>query len=102
DQEADNEFINLLKKANAFYCPTLMREVSTFVYGDKPAFLSDPFLLKDVNQSELARAKEEPFQEAMRNNKSAQWYKDHLPVAMRNLKRVFDSGVPVAMGTDTG
>ena len=38
----------------------------------------------------------------MRGNKAANWYKEHLPVAMRNLKRVSDAGVPVAMGTDTG
>ena len=30
------------------------------------------------------------------------WYKEHLPVAMRNLKKVEDAGVPVVMGTDTG
>src|SRR5206468_410769 len=26
----------------------------------------------------------------------------HLPVAMRNLKKVSDAGIPVVMGTDTG
>jgi imidazolonepropionase-like amidohydrolase len=102
DEDVDGEVISLLKKNNAFYSPTLMREVSTYVYADKPAFLNDPFLLKDVNQGELARAKEAPFQDAMRSNKAAQWYKEHLPVAMRNLKKVADAGVPVAMGTDTG
>jgi len=38
----------------------------------------------------------------MRHDKSGMWYKEHLPVAMRNLKRVEDAGVPVVMGTDTG
>ena len=38
----------------------------------------------------------------MRNDKSGMWYRDHLPVAMRNLKKVEDAGVPVVMGTDTG
>jgi len=79
-----------------------MREVSTFAYGDQPAFLKDPFLLKDVNQAELTRAQDPQFQESMRNNKGAQWYKEHLDVAMRNMKRLLSTGVPVAMGTDTG
>ena len=42
------------------------------------------------------------FQETMRNDKSGTWYKEHLPVAMRNLKKAEDAGIPVAMGTDTG
>jgi len=102
DEELDQETIGLLKKNKAFYTPTLMREVSTFVYGDKPAFLTDPFLLKDGNQAEMAKAQEPAFQEAMRNDRNGIWYKEHLPVAMRNLKKVEDAGVPVVMGTDTG
>jgi imidazolonepropionase-like amidohydrolase len=102
DQELDNETIALLKKNKAFYCPTFLREVSTFIYAEKPAFLSDPFLIKDVNQAELAKVQEPQFQEAMRNNKAAMWYKEHLAVAMRNLKKLDGTGVQVVMGTDTG
>ena len=102
DEEIDGEFLSLMKKNGAYYCPTLMREVSVFAYGDKPAFLTDPFLMRDGNKAEITKAQDPAFQEAMRNDKSAQWYKEHLPVAMRNLKKAFDAGVPIAMGTDTG
>ena len=102
DEEIDGETIALLKKNRAFYTPTLMREVSTFAYGETPAFLNDPFLLRDGNQTEIVQARDAAFQEKMRNDKAGQWYREHLPVAMRNLKHVEDSGVPVVMGTDTG
>jgi imidazolonepropionase-like amidohydrolase len=102
DRDVDDETIALLKKNNAFYTPTLMREVSTFIYAENPAFLRDPFLLKDGNQAEIAKARDPAFQQQMRNDKSGVWYKEHLPVAIRNLKKVEDAGVPVVMGTDTG
>jgi CubicO group peptidase (beta-lactamase class C family) len=102
DESIDNEFLALMKKNRAYYVPTLMREMSTYVYGDNPPFLNDPFLTRDGNQTEMARAREAAFQENMRNDKAGQWYKEHLPLAMRNLKKAFDAGVPVAMGTDTG
>jgi len=102
DQEVDEETIGLLKKNNTFYCPTLMREVSTFVYADAPAFLNDPFFLRDANPAEAAKARAKDFQDSMRTNKAAQWYREHLPVAMRNLKKLEDSGVQIVMGTDTG
>jgi imidazolonepropionase-like amidohydrolase len=102
DEEVDGEFIALMKKNSAYYCPTFMRELSTYVYGEKPAFLSDPFLTRDGNQAEMAKVREPAFQESMRNDKGGQWYKEHLPVAMRNMKKAFDAGIPVVMGTDTG
>ena len=102
DQEVDQETIALLKKNRAFYTPTFTRELSTYIYAEKPAFLSDPFLLKDGNKAEMAKAQEPAFQEAMRNDKNGMWYKEHLPIALRNLKKVEDAGVPVVMGTDTG
>ncbi len=102
DEEVDGEFLALMKKNGAYYCPTFLREVSTYVYGEKPAFLKDPFLTRDGNQAEIAKAGDATFQESMRNDKNGQWYKEHLAVAMRNLKKVHDAGVPVVMGTDTG
>ena len=38
----------------------------------------------------------------MTNSKSAQRYKAALEVANRNLKKLSDAGVTIAMGTDTG
>jgi hypothetical protein len=69
DEEIDAGTIALLKKNGAFYCPALMYEVST--YADRPAFLDDPFLLKDVHRAALMRAPDPQFQENMRASKSA-------------------------------
>jgi len=102
DFEIDDETIALLKKNKAFYCPTLTREITTYIFPEKPAFLSDPFLLKGGDPVELARVKDAAFLEKMRSDKSGTWYKEHLTVAMRNLKKLSDAGVPIVMGTDTG
>ena len=102
DYDVDDETIALLRKNNAFYCPTLMREGSTFVYAEKPAFLNLPFLRKEADPAELAKVEDPAFQETMRNDPAGKWYREHLPVAMRNMKKLEDAGVPVVMGTDTG
>jgi imidazolonepropionase-like amidohydrolase len=102
DMDIDDETIALMKKNNAVYCPTFTRELSTYVYGEEPPFLKDPFLLKNADQAELAKVHDKAFQEKLRNDPGGKWYKEHLPVAMRNMKKVFDAGIPVVMGTDTG
>src|SRR5437870_2628604 len=46
DAGVDQELIGALKRRNVCYCPTLTREVSTFVYETEPAFFTDPLFLK--------------------------------------------------------
>ena len=102
DADVDDQLIAALKQRDACYCPTLMREVSTFVYESTPAFFDDPFFLKHVDPKVVATLKEPARQDAMRKSTSAQRYKAALEVANRNLKKLADAGVTIAMGTDSG
>lgn len=102
DRDVDDDFINLMRARNIPYCPTLTRELSTFVYESTPAFFKDPFFLAEADPAVIASLNEPADQQAMRASKSAQGYKAALPIASRNLKRVADMGIPIAMGTDTG
>jgi imidazolonepropionase-like amidohydrolase len=102
DKPVDDEFIALLKQRNIPYCPTLTRELSTFIYEDTPAFFRDPFFLREANPQVVAMLQEPQNQEAMRKSKSAQAYKAALPTAEKNLKKLSDAGVPIIMGTDSG
>jgi imidazolonepropionase-like amidohydrolase len=102
DREVDAEFITLLKERHACYVPTLMREVSTYVYGSRPAFFDDPFFQR-YGDTAVVRALQDPGRQArVRRDRAAQTYRRALVLAKRNLKRLFDQGVLIAMGTDTG
>jgi imidazolonepropionase-like amidohydrolase len=79
-----------------------MREVSTFVYESTPDFFADPLFLAHADTSWVRTLREPARQQAMRTSTSAQRYKAALEVASRNVKRLADAGVPIAMGTDTG
>jgi imidazolonepropionase-like amidohydrolase len=102
DQEVDQEFIDLMKQRDVSYCPTLTREVAVFTYSETPSFFSDPFFLKEADPAEIARMSDPKHQEAVRSDPSAQWYKQHFPIAMHNLKALSDAGINIAMGTDGG
>ena len=102
DRELDDEAIALLKDRNVCYCPTLTREVSTFVYEDVPEFFEDPFFLKDADPAVLSTLKEPERMQKMKESQAAQAYKKALEQANANLKKAADSGVTIAFGTDTG
>ena len=102
DADVDADFIAKIKARGVCYSPTLMREVSTFVYESTPDFFADPLFLSHANKEWIATAKDPARQQAMRTSASAQRYKVALEVAKKNLKKLSDAGVPIAMGTDTG
>ena len=102
DKEVDDELINLLKEKDACLCPTLTREVSTFVYEDVPEFFSDPFFTKEADPAVLEQLKDPERQKSVQASKSAQQYKKALEMASANLKKLVDAGVTIAFGTDTG
>ncbi len=102
DLDVDAALLATLKQKGICLCPTLMREVSTFVYESTPPFFKDPLFLAHADKQQLTTLQEPARQDAMRKSTSAQRYKAALEVASRNVKRLSDAGIPIAMGTDTG
>jgi imidazolonepropionase-like amidohydrolase len=102
DQEVDDEFITRMLERNVCYSPTLMREVSTFVYESEPAFFRDSFFLAEADSAVIAALLDPARQGRVRQDRAAQTYKRQFAVAKRNVKRLRNAGVRIAMGTDTG
>jgi len=102
DKDVDDATIAMLKRRDVCVCPTLMREVSTFVYETTPPWFSDPLFVKYTDKQTIEQLKEPARQEQMKNSRAAQRYKVALEQASRNLKKLSDGGVTIAMGTDTG
>lgn len=102
DLPVDDAFIHLIKDRNVGYCPTLTRELSTFVYGDTAEFFSDPFFLREYDRETIRPLLDPLRQEQVRLSQSAHTYKQQLPIAYANLKTLSDHGIPIIFGTDSG
>lgn len=102
DLPVDEELITLARQRDVCYAPTLMREVSTFVYESTPGFFSDRFFLRGADRATMEGLQNPARQAQVRASKTAQRYKIGLEQASRNLKTLKDAGVRIAMGTDTG
>ena len=102
DTDVDQELIDGLLEHDVCYVPTLVREVSTFVYADRPEWFDDPFFLANADMGEVERVSQPGFMERMASSRSAAAYRVALRQAQRNLKLLHDAGVRIAMGTDAG
>ena len=58
DQAVDPAFVSALKSSGRCYTPTLMREVSTFVYESTPDFFADPLFMKHANPEWVANGRD--------------------------------------------
>jgi imidazolonepropionase-like amidohydrolase len=103
DQDVDQELIDLMKRNNVAYIPTLTRDLSVFVYETEPAFWQEPFFKKGLYryQTEVDILKDPKLQMETRNSQAAQNIKTALQQANENLKTLQDAGITIAMGTDT-
>ena len=102
DQDVTDEFIGALGESGACYVPTLTREISTFVYAERPNFFDDPFFMERANREQLARVSDPDFMAAMADSEAAAAYREGLVQAMKNLRKLVANGAAVAFGTDSG
>jgi imidazolonepropionase-like amidohydrolase len=102
DRRVSDEFVQAMLDSGVCYVPTLVREVSTFVYAGRPAWFDDPFFLEAANRSEMARVSQPDFMARVAASPSAAVYRKGLDQAEENLRILLGSGVPIAFGTDSG
>ena len=104
DRDVDAELVSELVRLDVGYIPTLTRCLSVFLYETTPAFFDDPFFLRGAGayRADMEQIRDPAVQERVRASPQAQNAKRMLAQAARNLKRLADGGVTIAMGTDSG
>jgi imidazolonepropionase-like amidohydrolase len=103
DKPVDAELIAAMKKNGAWQqAGTFTREVSMFAYATPAPFLDDPFFTKLASPKAIATLKSAEYQKRVNADPENMMYKKFLETAKQNFKKLFDSGVKVGFGTDTG
>lgn len=103
----DEEFLTLARRGGAFYVPTLMvpdgyRQVAArhFEPDRQPLACVDPATRAKALATDTVAPKQRPTAAAVaeRTARTERFFAQGLA----NLKRVHDTGIPVALGTDAG
>lgn len=102
DAPMSADLLGMMAADEVCLTPTLTREVSVFVYGERPDFFDDPFFLEHADPEVLEELQDPERQARVRASEAADWYREGLQVALDNLILAHEAGVPIAMGTDSG
>jgi imidazolonepropionase-like amidohydrolase len=107
DADVDDEFIALAKRNKAIYCPTLFVTMgyqyalsNTWQPTAAEKRFADPQIVASMH--DLEKIPKEMIPERVARLMSQPPSPKPSAVALGNLRKVWDAGIPVAMGTDAG
>jgi len=102
DASVGEELIRMMREREVCLTPTLTRELSTFVYAERPDFFDDPFFLAEADPAVLEALEDPERQAQVQASEAARYYREALPTAKENVRLLHEGGVGIAMGTDSG
>jgi imidazolonepropionase-like amidohydrolase len=103
DKAVDSDFIESIKGRGAWYVPTLGLDESFYIYAEHPEWLQQPFFRRSLQPSLAAQLNDPAWRaKVLADTKTLAAQKQALATNMKNVKALFDAGVNIGFGTDSG
>src|SRR5215467_1522596 len=102
DREIDDQLIAAMKEKNVFLAPALTTAEAKFIYADKPNWLGEQ-TMREVYPAQLsAYLTDTVTVNKFKRNESLGALRQEYATASKNLKKLADGGVKIALGTNSG
>lgn len=102
DAEIPAPLLAEMKQRHITYIATLSLDEFATAYSDDPQWLNDPFFRNALEPGVYEMITSERYKQAQSTSKPFAAEQAALPIALKNVKKVYDAGIPVALGTDSG
>ncbi|WAC13703.1 amidohydrolase family protein [Dyadobacter pollutisoli] len=102
DKEVDTDLLNKMKQKNVIYIPTLSLDEYQFAYAGNPDWIRDDFFKASLEPGVLEMITEKGYGEKIKNSPDYPRNMAAFKTAKINLKKIYDAGITVALGTDSG
>jgi imidazolonepropionase-like amidohydrolase len=102
DQVVDDGFIQAMKEHKVWYVPTLTVDESFFVYAGQPEFMNSTFFQQAAGPKLQARLDAPGYADKINQDAQTAQHRKDFEIGQQNLKKLFDAGVNVGFGTDSG
>lgn len=102
DEEIDDALLKKMKEKNIVYIPTLTREIFEFIYAENPSWINEDFFKRSLEPGVYEMLTSPEYINNIKTGAGYTRNKKGLEMAIKNLKKIYDAGIMVVMGTDSG
>ncbi|MFT8417627.1 MAG: amidohydrolase family protein [Acetobacter sp.] len=102
DKPVPPSFVQTLKDRGIWYIPTLELDEATTAWADQPAWVHTPFIVAGLSQPLYQQVNSPTWQRDNKTGAKAEFARTSLAMNLQNLKTLWDSGVKIGFGTDSG
>jgi imidazolonepropionase-like amidohydrolase len=102
DSVIDDELLQEMKAKQVIYIPTLSLDEYSYIYARKPEWINDEFFKASLEPGVYDMITSEKYQQDLQHAPSFNRNMHAFETALKNLKKLYDAGILVSMGTDSG
>lgn len=102
DAEIPDSLIAAMKSRHVAFIGTLSLDDFMTAYGDDPAWLNQSFFRNALEPGVYEMITSPQYKQSIQTDKKTPVEQAALPIALKNVKKLFDAGILVALGTDSG
>ncbi len=102
DSVIDNALIQQIKSRGIAYIPTLSLDEFAYIYARKPEWINDPFFKASLEPGVYQMITSEKYQNDLKSSPVYAKNVQAFDTALKNLKKLYDADVLIALGTDSG
>jgi imidazolonepropionase-like amidohydrolase len=102
DKPVDASFIQSVLQHHTWYIPTLALDESFYIYATEPQIMRSHFFREAAGSELLAKLEAPEYAAKVLAESDTKQHQEDERVARQNLKTLYDAGVHVASGTDSG
>ncbi|MDJ1478903.1 amidohydrolase family protein [Cytophagaceae bacterium YF14B1] len=102
DKEVDDALLTEMKKKGVIYIPTLSLDEFAFSYGNQPEWINDPFFKNTLEPGVFEMITSKAYQDKTASAPNYQKNISAFKTALINVKKIYNAGIMIALGTDSG
>jgi imidazolonepropionase-like amidohydrolase len=102
DAEIPDSLVTEMRRKHVAYIGTMSLDDFASAYADDPEWLNQAFFRNSLEPGVYEMITSARYKLSIKEDKKTPAEIAALPIALKNLKKVYDAGVLVALGTDSG
>lgn len=102
DQEIDEALLKEMKARHVVYIPTLALDEFAYAYEGTPTWENEPFFKASLEPGVYDLITSAAYKEKVKTNPATPKEMAALQVALKSLKKIYDAGIMISLGTDAG